>query len=117
MSELRDWTHDATGRSNSSATFIELCRKVERLIRDDAHQLIGGRAGNTAGLVMAQLAHRHGLVPIAVVAEWLREEADRLAVLADDALDYHRAHMHGDQARVLERLANSLTQPADSAES
>ena len=59
-----DWTVDPeTGRSNSSQRFNELCVEVERLIRGDAHALIGGRADKTAGLIMAQLAHVHGLAP------------------------------------------------------
>ncbi len=59
-----DWTIDpATNRSNSSAEFNRLCDEVERLIRGDAHMLISGQAGRTAGLIMAQLAHKHGLVP------------------------------------------------------
>ena len=59
-----DWTIDpATNRSNSSSVFEALCQEVERLIRSAAHQLIAGRADVTAGLIMAQLAHKWGLVP------------------------------------------------------
>lgn len=46
---------------------------------------------------------------VAVVAQWLRDEATVLALAADGALDHHRAHMYGDQARAVERLADSLT--------
>lgn len=56
-----DWTTDSEGRSNSSEQFKTLVKEVERLIRGDAHMLISGRADLTAGLIMAQLAHRHGL--------------------------------------------------------
>ena len=59
-----DWTvNPETGRSNSSPLFKSLCAEVERLIRGDAHKLIGGRADMTAGLIMAQLAHVHHLAP------------------------------------------------------
>jgi transcriptional regulator with XRE-family HTH domain len=58
-----DWTVGADGRSNSSAAFVALRDAVERIIRDDSHTLISGRAGSTAGLIMAQLAHVHGLRP------------------------------------------------------
>lgn len=58
-----DWTCDSDGRTNSSEQFTRLVREVERLIRGDAHKLIAGRADMTAQLIMAQLAHKHGLVP------------------------------------------------------
>jgi hypothetical protein len=59
----RDWTTDRGGRSNSSKRFEKLCDEVEAIIRSDAHSLIGGYAGSTARLIMAQLAHVHGLAP------------------------------------------------------
>lgn len=60
----RDWTvNPATGRANDSARFKALAEQVARLIRGDAHTLLTGRADRTAGLIMAQLAHVHGLVP------------------------------------------------------
>lgn len=68
-----EWTMDETGSSNSSEAFLSLCGEVERLIRSDAHALLSGNAGGTARLILAQLAHRHGLVP----KEWLRERAAR----------------------------------------
>lgn len=58
-----DWTCDNTGRSNSSQKFQRLCDDVERMIRGDAHSLIAGNAQSTARLIMAQLAHVHGLAP------------------------------------------------------
>lgn len=61
--EPRDWTCDADGRSNSSPAFHALVDAVESLIRGDAQSLIAGRADRTAGLIVAQLAHRHGMVP------------------------------------------------------
>lgn len=53
-----DWTKD-------SPEFLRLCGEVERLIRGEAHSLISGNAGATARLIMAQLAHVHGLAPLA----------------------------------------------------
>ena len=59
-----DWTINLdTGKSNSSDEFIFLCNVIERLIRDDAYMLISGRADRTAGLIMAQLAHKYGMIP------------------------------------------------------
>lgn len=46
-----DWTSAADGRSNSSPLFLHLCDEVEELIRSEAR------------LIMAQLAHIHGLAP------------------------------------------------------
>lgn len=60
----RDWTVDPiSGCANSSRAYVELCGHIERLIRGDASNLIAGQAGRTAGLIMAQLAHVHGLRP------------------------------------------------------
>lgn len=57
-----DWTEHG-GRTNSSALFLALAAEVGRLIRDDAHTLMRGGYRNTGLLVMAQLAHVHGLAP------------------------------------------------------
>lgn len=59
-----DWTQDDEGRSNSSDLFLSLVGEVERLIRNDAHALLNGRVDQTARLVVAQLAHVHGLGPL-----------------------------------------------------
>jgi hypothetical protein len=61
--EVPDWTLDSEGRSNSSPEFLRLCDEVERLIRSEAHSLIAGRADIAARLIMAHLAHVHGLKP------------------------------------------------------
>jgi len=59
-----DWTVDPeTGRSNSSEEFNHLAGEVERLIRSEAFSLIAGRADRTAALIIAQLAHKHGMEP------------------------------------------------------
>lgn len=57
-----DWTAE-DGRANSSPLFLALVRDVERMIRDGAHDLITGRAGTVARVIVANLAHRHGLTP------------------------------------------------------
>jgi dihydroneopterin aldolase len=62
VSEESDWT-ERDGRANSSLKFVNLCTAVEKLIRQSAHDLILGRADRVAGLIMAQLAHVHGLAP------------------------------------------------------
>jgi hypothetical protein len=61
-----DWTCDERGASNSSPEFLAIVAEVERLIRDDAHMLIGGRADATARLIVAHLAHRHLMTPARV---------------------------------------------------
>lgn len=62
MSE--DWTRDpVTNRSNSSAEFRRLAGEVGALIRESAHDLLAGRTNDVGGLIMAQLAHKHGLRP------------------------------------------------------
>ena len=59
-----DWTIDPrSGNSNSSSLFNILSAEVGRLIRDSAHSLIAGRTDDVARLVIAQLAHKHGLRP------------------------------------------------------
>ena len=59
-----DWTIDPQShRSNSSPEFMRLVEHVDRLIRNSAFDLIGGRTLSVAGLIMAQLAHVHGLAP------------------------------------------------------
>lgn len=60
-----EWTI-SNGRWNTSEEMRELCAVVERLIRDSAHDLIAGRADKVAGLIIAQLAHKHGMAPINV---------------------------------------------------
>ncbi len=58
-----DWTRNRHGTANSSADYLLLVDAVERLIRSSAHSLIAGRAGQVAGLIVAQLAHVHGMRP------------------------------------------------------
>lgn len=59
-----NWTQDEDGVNNSSELFLELRDEIERLIRADAHMLINGNAGATAGLILAQLAHKHNFGPL-----------------------------------------------------
>jgi hypothetical protein len=58
-----DWTvHE--GLSNSSPAFFELQSAVEQIIRNSGADLIAGRASTVARLIMAQLAHVHGVGPL-----------------------------------------------------
>ena len=64
-----NWTVDpVTGRHNSSEEFLNLCNVVEGIIRGSAFDLIAGRAGTVAGLIMANLAHAHNMGPLPKVA-------------------------------------------------
>lgn len=56
--KLNDWTAK-DGRSNCSDDFIRLVNEVDKLIRNSAHDLICGDSISVAGLIMAQLAHKH----------------------------------------------------------
>ncbi len=58
-----DWTCAPDGRSNSSEKFDECVNAVQRLILDSAFDLIRGNSEAVARLIVAQLAHVHGLVP------------------------------------------------------
>jgi hypothetical protein len=75
--ERSDWTCDESGRSNSSEAFVGLVAAVESLIRGEAASLIAGRADTVAGLIVAQLAHAHGLIP-EENAEGLLDAIERL---------------------------------------
>ncbi len=66
---MHDWTQGTEGRSNSSENYERLVKHVERLIRNDAHQLISGNADATARLIVAQLAHKHGMAPTRDIEE------------------------------------------------
>lgn len=57
-----DWTVK-DGRSNSSDEFLRLIDEVDSIIRDSGHSLIRGKTKSVARLIMAQLAHVHGLAP------------------------------------------------------
>jgi hypothetical protein len=60
-----DWTVDLeTGRSNSSQQYTDLVAEVERLIREGGGRCLSPAwARSTAALIMARLAHVHGLAP------------------------------------------------------
>lgn len=65
-----DWTvNPKTHRSNSSPEFQRLVSEVAHLIQDEAHNLLSGRVESAAQLIMAQLAHKHGLAPRTVEEE------------------------------------------------
>ncbi len=56
---MRDWTAK-NGVANTSADFHAIVSIVERLLRD--HHL-GDSPRQIAGLIIAQLAHKHGFAP------------------------------------------------------
>lgn len=59
-----DWTVDSsTGRSNSSESFRFLTREVAELLRNSRFDLARCRFEAVAGLILAKLAHVHGLIP------------------------------------------------------
>ena len=60
--QLDDWTVK-DGCANSSDEFERLTREIARLIRDQAHQLLHGNTEAASRLILAQLAHVHGLAP------------------------------------------------------
>ena len=80
----RDWTCDEEGRSNSSERFKEICKEVERLIRDDANMLIMGRADRTAGLIVARLAHKFNFGPFDDLRELARNAQDGVENLSKE---------------------------------
>ena len=57
-----DWTA-ANGRTNSSPLFNELAGEIGFLIRDSAHSIVRGNTDAVGRLILAQLAHKHGLAP------------------------------------------------------
>lgn len=61
-----DWTAK-DGTSNTSTRFLDLVDAVAHLIRDSAFTLISGDTQGVARLIMAQLAHVHGLMPVPVI--------------------------------------------------
>ena len=65
-----DWTVDPeTHGSNSSPEFRQLVSEVARLIKGEAHSLLGGQVESAAQLIMAHLAHKHGLAPRKVAVQ------------------------------------------------
>lgn len=76
-----DWTA-ADGISSTSDMFNELVQAVAELLEDQAHALIQGKTERVAGLIVAQLAHRHGLSPntpgVAPTATIVRRHLDLL---------------------------------------
>lgn len=63
--EKPNWTCSKRG-SNSSKAFLRIVAEVERMLRD--HR-IGDDPNGTARLIVAQLAHTHGLQPAAPTVE------------------------------------------------
>lgn len=60
-----DWTCDERGASNSSEEFDRLVDEVARLIHANGGSCLSPTwVRATAGLIMAQLAHRHHIGPL-----------------------------------------------------
>lgn len=57
-----DWTAN-DGSANSSPIFLALSLEIERVIRSSAHDLIAGDADTVARVILANMAHKHGMVP------------------------------------------------------
>jgi hypothetical protein len=98
----RDWTTSEEGIANSSALFQSLEKRVAEIIVNSAHSLLSGHAETVAGLILAKLAHEHGLSPRGpfatapkapsaihrrpqALAKWLREVADDVANLKNSS--------------------------------
>lgn len=86
---MSDWTKSADGHANSAPEFLRLVDEVARLIRGQAHALIQGDTESVSRLVLAQLAHKHGLSPAGQV------DVERLAVALEDC-----ASLTGDDAQM-----------------
>lgn len=57
-----DWTVSREGRTNSSHRFEHLKKEIARLIQSDlGYALRPDHVENCAGLILAQLAHLHGV--------------------------------------------------------
>lgn len=60
----RDWTVDPdTNRCNSSEQYRYLVDQIEQTILNSANDIVRGRTKTVAGLILATLAHTHGLAP------------------------------------------------------
>jgi hypothetical protein len=59
---VEDWTKSEDGRVNSSPLFLHLVERIETKLRETRPDMIPA----TARLIVAQLAHVHGLTPRAV---------------------------------------------------
>lgn len=57
----KNWTQDENGTENSSKLFKTLVDEIDRLIRSSAYSLINGQTKDVARLILAQLAHQHGM--------------------------------------------------------
>lgn len=64
----RDWTTGDDGLANSSALFRSLEKRVAAIIVDSARSLLPWHTERVAGLILAELAHEHGLSPRGTVA-------------------------------------------------
>ena len=56
----KDWTVK-DGLANSSEVYLSLVNEVDRIIRESGDELICGLHKHVARMIVAQLAHKHGL--------------------------------------------------------
>ena len=58
-----DWTVAPGGRSNASKAYLCLVDDIDRLLRECGFYLVNGQVRQVARLIVARLAHKHGLAP------------------------------------------------------
>lgn len=69
---MGDWT-ELRGRSNSSERFLFICNVIESILRDGAGCILSPEWVNgVARLIVAQLAHVHGMGPASEALNLLR---------------------------------------------
>jgi|HubBroStandDraft_1064217.scaffolds.fasta_scaffold76931_3 hypothetical protein len=111
--QTRDWTVGDNGRANSSVAFSRIKARIAEIIVNSAHDLLRGNAETVAGLILAQLAHVHGLAPRGAVVPdpTPRVPADRadlvrrLRRLAEDIVEDRLARDSGRGESRAERMA------------
>ena len=59
----REWTQGEDGSANSSAKFTWLAHQIADMIQASAYDLLKGHTLRVARVILAKLAHEHGLAP------------------------------------------------------
>lgn len=104
-----DWTADERGVSNSSTAYREVADAVADLIWSSAHDLIRGNTRAVARLIVAKLAHEHGLAPReTTIAGGGLSEDDIVRIMREsgamDTLDINEDDVRAGHRRVNEVL-------------
>jgi hypothetical protein len=102
-----DWTRDEAGRSNGGELFESLADEVARLIRSSSHSLLNGDSEGVGRLIMAQLAHKHGLSPAEARATPPALDVERLG-LSDEQTRNLRQHLISRQQTLGEWISDVL---------